>query len=658
MNHVEEFRTAMAAHGMNYAGPLKDDGALHRFSCEDSDSNSCWYVLHPPDPISAGAFGCWRRQIDEKWRSGNGQVDPRELGALRKKWQEADSQRARDDAARHERMAVKAVDYIAQCKLVTTHNYLDLKKVQPTAGLRVNGETELVMSLQDVAGRVWSYQTIDPIGCKLFMPGGRVRGCYHLIGKMDEGPVVICEGYATGATIHQATGWPVCCAMNCGNLKDVCVAIRKEHPDSILVVGADDDRFTENNPGMSKARAAADAVRALLAIPEFPTDCNGTDFNDLAVHCSEQIVRAIFFDLLGMGMGQRITIKELLSFVPDEDKDSVLGKRYLCRGGSCVVVGQTSAGKSSLGLQMAVMWALGQPFFGLKPARPLRSLYVQAENDIGDTAEMLQGILLGLGIVSETDPEQNAAITRILDKNLIIIRDQTHIGPGFPSYASKLVELHKPDVFWIDPLLSFYGDDINDQRAMSLFLRANLNPISERTGIIWMLMHHTGKPQKDASKQQKNWSARDFAYMGLGSSELSNWARAIITVVNSNDDEFRVVFAKRGWRAGIVDDRGNPCTELNLAHSGDYICWRQIPKPKAMEEMDDSVSVFARSLAEGELMTATAIVKSASEKLQRGERTCWKMWDGGEGILGVHFVMDGNLWKRKIEGTPKPYKDD
>lgn len=355
-------------------------------------------------------------------------------------------------------------------------------------------------------------------------------------------------------------------------------------------------------------------------------------------------------------MGQRITIKELLSFVPEEDKDSVLGKRYLCKGGSCVVVGQTSAGKSSLGLQMAVMFALGQPFFGLRPARPLRSLYLQAENDIGDTAEMLQGILLGLCLVSETNREQNDAITRVLDKNLIIIRDQTHIGPGFPAYANKLVEIHKPDIFWVDPLLSFYGDDINDQRSMSLFLRANLNPISERTGIIWMLMHHTGKPQKDAAKSQKSWSARDFAYMGIGSSELSNWARAIITVVNHGEDEFRVVFAKRGWRAGVVDDRGNPCTELNLAHSGDYICWRQIPKPKTDDEMEDVASAFAKTISTP--MAASAIVKKASEDLKRGERTCWRMWDAGEGILGRHFKQEGILWVRRSESVAPPYKDD
>lgn len=44
-------------------------------------------------------------------------------------------------------------------------------------------------------------------------------------------------------------------------------------------------------------------------------------------------------------------------------------------------------------MQLAVMWALGQPVFNIKPVRPLKSLIIQAEKDIGDLAEMYQGVL-------------------------------------------------------------------------------------------------------------------------------------------------------------------------------------------------------------------------------------------------------------------------
>jgi len=356
-------------------------------------------------------------------------------------------------------------------------------------------------------------------------------------------------------------------------------------------------------------------------------------------------------------MGTRITIKELLSFVPAEDGSTVLGNRYLCKGGSCVIIAQTAAGKSSLGMQMAVCFAIGIPFFGLKPKRPLKSVYIQAENDPGDTAEMFQGVLAGMGLVPDPfDEEAIAHLVGILEKNLIIIRDQTHVGPGFAAYARKLVEEHHPDLFWIDPMLSFYGDDINDQKAMSRFLRASLNPISEETGIVWMLLHHTGKPSKDAAKTQKNWSSRDFSYMGIGSSELSNWARAIICLTATSEDEFRMIFAKRGWRAGLMDGQ-TPVSELNLAYSTDHICWRQIPKPKATEEMEEQIMAF--SILVTEPMKASAIVRWASEHLKRGSRTCWSLWDSGNGQMGKYFVCDdkGLYQCRKLQENV-PYRDD
>lgn len=356
-------------------------------------------------------------------------------------------------------------------------------------------------------------------------------------------------------------------------------------------------------------------------------------------------------------LGQHITIKELIEFVPDKDKDCVLGQRFLCRGGSCVIVAQTSAGKSSLGMQMAILFAIGLDFFGLKPQRPLKSLIIQAENDIGDTAEMFQGIISELGLADPSDAEQMRSLIGVLNKNLVIIRDQTHNGISFHSYARRMAEIHTPDLFWVDPLLSFYGNDINDQKEMSSFLRTDLNPISEQMGFIWMMLHHTGKPQKDAGKHQKSWSARDFAYLGLGSSELSNWARAIITIVNTAEDEFRLVVAKRGKRSGLVDDHGNPTSELSLAHSTDHICWKRIPKPKDDKDMDDSFASHAKSFSQPS--TATSIVKSFAEKAQRGVRTCWKFWDGGEGPLGRLFErQDSGLYIRKGISKSMPYNDD
>lgn len=95
--------------------------------------------------------------------------------------------------------------------------------------------------------------------------------------------LLICEGFATGATLHEESGYPVLCAMTSGNLKAVAMAAKAKCPDAELVICADNDRFTAGNPGLTKAKEAAKAVGAKVTFPRFPEGGAGTDFNDLAV---------------------------------------------------------------------------------------------------------------------------------------------------------------------------------------------------------------------------------------------------------------------------------------------------------------------------------------------------------------------------------------
>ena len=147
-------------------------------------------------------------------------------------------------------------------------------------GLR-ESEGKLIVTMRD-AGVIHSVQTIGPDGDKRFHPGGRVTGCYFCTGKPD-GVLCIAEGYATGASIHEATGYAVAVAFNAGNLLPVAKAIRARFPDMCLIVCADDDTKTEGNPGLTKACEAALAIGGLLAIPDFgeARPEGASDFNDL-----------------------------------------------------------------------------------------------------------------------------------------------------------------------------------------------------------------------------------------------------------------------------------------------------------------------------------------------------------------------------------------
>ena len=97
-------------------------------------------------------------------------------------------------------------------------------------------------------------------------------------------------------------------------------------------------------------------------------------------------------------IGEEFDIETMMNFDTLSDPNNILGNRWLCRGGSCLFVGQSGIGKSHrFALQAAVIWALGKPVFGVKPVKPLKSLLIQAENDLGDVSEMLQGTAVWAG---------------------------------------------------------------------------------------------------------------------------------------------------------------------------------------------------------------------------------------------------------------------
>lgn len=128
----------------------------------------------------------------------------------------------------------------------------------------------LAIPLRDIDGKLWSLQVINDCGTKLFPKYGRKSGCFHVIGDhTTEDVLLVAEGYATAATLHAATKRPVVVAFDAGNMAAVVPAVRERYPDKRLLICADDDANTKGNPGVTKAKAVAAQVGALVAVPDF-----------------------------------------------------------------------------------------------------------------------------------------------------------------------------------------------------------------------------------------------------------------------------------------------------------------------------------------------------------------------------------------------------
>lgn len=211
--------------------------------------------------------------------------------------------------AAHAHAASEAAALWAQASETGESPYLTRKGVQPH-GLCFAADGWVLVPLRDDAGQLCNVQRIapaKPLGDgpdKLFLKGGRKSGLWHVVGDVGStdgngaGPAVllVAEGYATAASLHEATGRPVAVAFDVGNLAHVAKALRKLYPAALLVLCGDDDvqtfARTGNNPGRDKATAAARAVRGLAVFPE-PLPDGGSDFNDLHQASGLDAVRAI-----------------------------------------------------------------------------------------------------------------------------------------------------------------------------------------------------------------------------------------------------------------------------------------------------------------------------------------------------------------------------
>jgi P4 family phage/plasmid primase-like protien len=280
MSASEDFRAVLRTAGLDYAGEIIADGTLHRFKAAGDHRENSWYVMHAGQPM-AGAFGCWKLGVKETWCDRSRKLSQAEWDEVRRRWQQAEREREKAEAERHAQARKTAAWIFTRARPVAFHAYLKRKGVQPCGEVRESRDA-LVLPLRDTSGELYSLQFIGPDGEKRFLTGGKIAGCFFTISDQPEGALLICEGYATGASIHAATGGAVICALNCHNLMTVAKAMREKFPAREIILCADNDQFTAGNPGLTAAMEAAHAMQAKIATPNFADISNQpTDFNDL-----------------------------------------------------------------------------------------------------------------------------------------------------------------------------------------------------------------------------------------------------------------------------------------------------------------------------------------------------------------------------------------
>ena len=314
-------RDEWARVGMAIKSEFPDDGGYDLFAqwsetvpgFKASDCRTAWKSFKAGGSVTMGSLIHLAKQ--------HGYTLPKDGQAAAKPSPEVMAQRQREQAEamareaeaqnlRHEAAAFAALTAWAGASDQGESAYLVRKGVK-AYGLRYTAaDGALMIPLFDVAGKLWNLQNVKPDGQKRFLKDGRKSGLWHMLGSVpapaavagagardgdqtgehggDQAAAVrvilVAEGYATAASLHEATGYPCAVAFDAGNLDKVARALRQHYPAALLVLCGDDDQttFTKtgSNPGKNRATAAAVAVQGVAIFPD-DLAADQSDFNDM-----------------------------------------------------------------------------------------------------------------------------------------------------------------------------------------------------------------------------------------------------------------------------------------------------------------------------------------------------------------------------------------
>lgn len=392
-----------------------------------------------------------------------------------------------------------------------SHPYLARKGIKPQ-GVRVgpyvynalNNANEwerrqkencLLIPLRDTDGAIWNLQAIFPDTeldrDKGFLSGGKVSGLYFSIGK-PSGVICICEGYATGASIHEATGHAVAVAFNAGNLGKVAKKIRDKYPEGKIILCADHDQWTKGNPGATKATEAAQAINGALAVPQFKnTEGQPTDFNDL--HASEglEAVRAAINNALTPTVDKKHQSSDVLSrCMADIEAKPINWLWYgkIARGKVSMIAGHPGLGKSQITASLAAIVSTGGkwPVDRTKCARG-QVVFLSAEDSAEDTIRpRLEAAGADLTRIYTIDAISEGSGENTTERTFNLAADVHRL-------ALMVERLGDVSLLIVDPITAYLGNTDSHKNADIRALLTPLTKMAEERGIAVVCVTHLNK---------------------------------------------------------------------------------------------------------------------------------------------------------------------
>lgn len=459
--------------GVVYSIPPEPDGHIHRFGRK----NCCWYVLYQNTRTGAqyGVFGDWSKSDNgikyHSRKAGWTVEDTRRFDALQeqRKREQEEMQKVIQSEMREE--------FISLPSATDGHPYLVKKGVKALSDMKLGTDGELIIPLSDKDGNLWTLQRIYPSGDKRFLGGVSTSGVRYVIPGNER--KFLCEGVATGLSIHAATGATVICAMNAGNLPKVA----KDYPGSIVV--ADND---ESKTGEEAAKKCTDCDYILP--PEV-----GLDANDYAQKYGVEKLR----ELLLPDEKKPYSVP-LISKVKQPTFSPYLIKDWFCAGQIGMCFGASGSGKTFLLVDQMLTLSSGLLSWHGKKCKKCNVYYLCGEGFEG-VPKRVKAWMLFYGV----DDIGNINIT----ENSVDLSKSGDLQYVLDDMEKCRTEWGSIDLVVIDTYNQFNGGDENAADAVHAFLE-NIKKMNKMFSATILLSHHTGVGQ-DAQKRSRGSSAMKAA---------------------------------------------------------------------------------------------------------------------------------------------------
>jgi putative DNA primase/helicase len=272
----KELESFFFDHGFDANEIRLDTSKIHRFKRKNSKKNA-WTIGWTYSRKNGGLFiycevGDWSTSESYVFQTSFAGVPEVELAEIKRA--QTENKKKYELLMEEGRLRAKKLAQYILDKAVPggDHLYLQNKKIKAPRGVKIY-KGMLAIPMIDIDSILVGVQLIRPDGEKFFLKGQQVVGAFFVFGDLNklekQHTTYFCEGVATGATIFEAAKSPVICAFNASNLVHVTRAIAKKFKFLARVMCADNDQFTEGNPGVAAATKAAQKYNSKFCKPEF-----------------------------------------------------------------------------------------------------------------------------------------------------------------------------------------------------------------------------------------------------------------------------------------------------------------------------------------------------------------------------------------------------